>query len=440
MTAVETLAQWCSNLNWSEIPAALQAKTQDHLLDTIGAAIAGRDTEQVRISATVFNAAGRSRLLTGDTDRDMRHAARVNAVATHALEIDDTEGCDHSGAVVVPVLLAILDANESVTGTQLLTALVAGYEVGRRVQLALGGYHAHNDSGWHSTATCGVFAATAAASVMLSLTPEATAAALGIAASSSAGGWAFAHDGAMTKQLHASNAVANGIDAALLARAGATGPREIFEPVWGSLFQTHGNAETDPEQLTKDLGSIWHFGHSAIKLYASCRSSHSAIDATLELMSSQQLQAEDITSIEIEVNSFLIPMICRTQLSTVSSARMSLPVCLALLMQGKTLTPADFELYQSNDTASWLARIKIIEDGSAPNVEPLIRLNTTQGVISRRHQKARGGKALPLAAEEVEAKFDTLVRGHITATAAQAIKNFVRQLPGIESPQFPEID
>ncbi len=437
MTAGELLAGWCSTLLWEDIPFPLQAKAQDHLLDTIGAAIAGRTTEAVRLAETVFDMPGPSRLLTGGPAREMRHAARINAVASHALEFDDTEGCDHSGAVVVPVLLAILDAHPAVSGSRLLTALVAGYEVGRRVQLALGGYNAHNDSGWHSTATCGVFAATAAAAVLLELDAGQTASALGIAASSSSGGWAFARDGAMTKQLHTSNAAANGIDAALLARAGATGPRDIFEPVWGSFFQTHGNPHVAPAELTKELGTTWHFGHSAIKPYASCRSSHSAIDAALALMSYHQLQPADIISIEIEVNPFLIPMICPSWIPTTSAARMSLPVCLALLMEGKTLAPADFDLYASPETAAWLGRIKVIDDGSAPDVEPLVRINTGQHSFARRHEKARGGETLPLDLAEIETKFDDLVAGHVTTTEAQAIKDFIRQLPGVKSPQFP---
>ena len=439
MTIVESLASWCASLGWADIPGHLQNKAQDHLLDTIGSAIAGRTSEPVRIAEQVFNAAGQVRLLTSGKPRDVRHAARVNAVSAHALEVDDTEGCDHSGAVVVPVLLALLDAHQSAPGPRLLTALVGGYEVGRRVQLSLGGYTAHNDSGWHSTATCGVFAAAAAASIMLELTPDQTASALAIAASSSSGGWAFARDGAMTKQLHPANAAANGIDAALLARAGAQGPHDIFDPVWGGLFQTHGNAATNPQALTDELGSAWHFEHSAIKPYASCRSTHTAIDAVLQMMGDENLRPEDITSIDVEVTSFLLPMICPDKPAAIGAARMSLPVCLALLMQGKALGPADFELFDTPATDSWLRRITIAIDDSVPEAEPLVRLNTRHGSFAKRHAQARGSAGVPLTPVEVEAKFDRLTQNHISGATAQAIKRFVRGLPAAESPRFPQI-
>lgn len=439
MTRAQTLGAWCASLAWEDIPGRLQVKAQDHLLDTIGAAIAGRTSEPVRIAEQVFNAPGLVPVLTSGNPREIRHAARVNAVSAHALEVDDTEGCDHSGAVVVPVLLALLDASQPIPGTRLLTALVAGYEVGRRVQMALGGYTAHNDSGWHSTATCGVFAAATAASVMLELGPEQSASAIAIAASSSSGGWSFSGNGAMTKQLHPGNAVANGIDAAFLASAGARGPLEIFEPVWGSLFQTHGNAAANPDTLTEGLGSTWHFEHSAIKTYASCRSTHSAIDAVLQIMADNHLHSGAITSIEIEVTSFLLPMICPQQPGTISAARMSLPVCLALLMQDKSLAPEDFELFDTAATASWLQRITVMVNDSVAEAEPLVRLNTSDGSYAGRHELARGSAGLALSTAEIEAKFDGLVQHHIGVATAAAIKRFVRELPEATSSRFPQL-
>lgn len=439
MTAVETLAAWCSGLTWEDIPSQLQAKAQDHLLDTLGAAIAGRNSEPVRIAERVYSAPGHVRLLTASKPRELRDAARINAISAHALEIDDTEGCDHSGAVVVPVLMALLDVQNGASGSRLLTALVAGYEVGRRVQLSLGGYNAHNDSGWHSTATCGVFASAAAAAVMLGQDAGQTASALAMAASSSSGGWAFARDGAMTKQLHTGNASANGIDAALLARAGARGPLDIFEPVWGSLFQTHGNAASNPGELTRELGSIWHFSHSAIKPYASCRSTHAAIDATMELMAENNLHADDVTGIEVELTSFLLPMICPSNITTISAARMSLPVCIALLLQGKSLSPADFELFATPATTAWLQRITVRIDDAHPEAEPLVRLHTNTGTFANRHAVARGSAPLSLTSAEVEAKFDGLVAPQVGADTVQAIKGFVRQLPDTSTPRFPGI-
>src|SRR5690606_12880981 len=84
-------------------------------------------------------------------------------IAAHVFELDDSGGCDHTGAVILPALMAALPAcEERVSGGDLLCALTAGYEVGRRVLDASGGYGIHNAAGWHSTGTCGTLAAAAA--------------------------------------------------------------------------------------------------------------------------------------------------------------------------------------------------------------------------------------------------------------------------------------
>ncbi len=61
------------------------------------------------------------------------NAALVNGTASHAFELDDTGGCDHSGAVVVPAAVAAVElADRPVTGREFIDAVVIGYDVARR--------------------------------------------------------------------------------------------------------------------------------------------------------------------------------------------------------------------------------------------------------------------------------------------------------------------
>ncbi|WP_164125787.1 MmgE/PrpD family protein, partial [Stenotrophomonas maltophilia] len=75
----------------------------------------------------------------------------------------------------------------------------AGYDLGRRVMEAAGGYDAHNGAGWHSTGTCGVFGAAIAVARLWRLPVDIATQALGIAGSYASGNWSFLQDGAMTK-------------------------------------------------------------------------------------------------------------------------------------------------------------------------------------------------------------------------------------------------
>lgn len=424
------LGEWIAGLRLADVPPGLLSKAKDHLLDTIGAAVSGDGREPVRVAARVFRAPGTVRLLVDDVPRDLVDAARVNAVAAHAAEIDDTEGCDHTGAVVVPTLLALLERDAGRrTGHELLVSMIAGYEVGRRMQSALGGYDAHNRSGWHSTATCGVFAAAAAAARALGLSAAQCTSALAIAASSSAGTWAFAEDGSMTKQLHVANAAGAGLLAALLAEAGATGPGAIFDDVWGGYFHTHGNEHVRPGALVAGLGDRWHAAHSAIKMYAACRSAHPALDGMVDALRAGVLAAGDVEAVSIELSPFLRAMICPESPRTVEAARMSLPISIALLLLGRPLSPDAYEDFGHADVAGLLRRVEVVETDALPDpasVRVTVRAGSVTHVIER--ATARGSAEQPFSAAEVQEKFRRLTVPRIGRDRAEAIVGYVGAL------------
>ena len=164
------------------------------------------------------------------------HAAFINGIAAHAQELDDFGGVDHSGAVVVPALLAIGEALPPVTGKGFSTAMVVGYEVGREFSRRPAEYRAHNNaSGWHSTGTCGSFGAAAAVAKVLGIDAWKTTWAIGLAGTFTGGTWAFIKDGAMSKRYHAGRAAETGVVSACLARSGFTGRRIFLRPI-GAAF------------------------------------------------------------------------------------------------------------------------------------------------------------------------------------------------------------
>ncbi|WP_262706259.1 MULTISPECIES: MmgE/PrpD family protein [Streptomyces] len=413
MNAARQLGEWVASVSEHEFPDDLLRKAADHLLDTLGAIVAGHDAPPARVARAVFARPGPVPVVGRAETLDLRDAAYVHAVAAHSLEIDDTEGCDHSGAVVVPVLWSLLHGLRNDGGrtgaahAAVFPAMIVGYEVGRRIQLSLGGYEAHNAKGWHSTATCGVFAAAAAAAVLLGLDAEQTCAALGIAASAASGTWVFAADGAMTKQFHPGNAARAGLEAALLTEHGASGPAEVFEDVWGGFLRVYGGADTSPETLLADLGSVWHFRHSAIKPYAACRSAHSAIDALRDILDERGLHPDQISLVRLHVSDFLRPMICPPAPRDAAQARMSLPVSAALLLEGAALMPDDFNAFDAPRVQTRLRRIEVVRDADE-HAEPLVEVHSANAIHRKRIAHARGGEESPLPSDEVRRKFSRL--------------------------------
>lgn len=246
-----TLAKFCVESTYESIPPEIAEKTLVHIIDSIAAGVAGAISVEASILRQTIpqkDSKGAIASLWG-TDKKLwaPDAALINGTASHAFELDDTGGCDHSGAVVLPAALAACEMSEKpVSGKDFITAVAVGYDVARRPLEACGAYEPHNKAGFHSTGTCGPFGAAAAAAKILGLDCRQTQMAIGIASSFSAGLWACVHDGAMNKRLHAGHAAYGGLLSALLAKNGFTGPEQIFEEVWGGFNHSFAPTSSVP--------------------------------------------------------------------------------------------------------------------------------------------------------------------------------------------------
>jgi 2-methylcitrate dehydratase PrpD len=133
-TPVDKLARFVSSLEYDALPAAVVAKAKIHIADTLGAAIAGARSNEFAISVKSLRLDGPVRLWGTGLAASTRDAALLNGCAAHAFELDDSGGCDHSGAVVLPALFSALhEAGKPIDGRRMITAVVAGYDVGRRI-------------------------------------------------------------------------------------------------------------------------------------------------------------------------------------------------------------------------------------------------------------------------------------------------------------------
>ena len=300
-TIAERLGTFVADTTFEQLPREVVEKAKRHILDTLGAALVGATSEEAgraRAALLPIEGSGIAPVWGRCESVAPRNAALLNGIAAHAFELDDTGGCDHSGAVVLPAAVAALSLlDKPVSGRAFIIAVVLGYDVGRRALEGFGGYRPHNEAGWHSTGTCGTFAAAAACASLLRLTPKQARSCLGLAASFSGGLWAFIHDGAMAKRVHAGRAAESGLLAALLARANMTGPAHVFEDVWGGFLRTYAHASTDPDALLRDLGESWRIMRCAIKPYASCRDTHAAVDAIGRILAHRAVEPDNLAGV-----------------------------------------------------------------------------------------------------------------------------------------------
>jgi 2-methylcitrate dehydratase PrpD len=381
---MQRLAKFCVDTRFEDLPPALVEQAKRHILDTFGATLAGADSEVAKTARQVFEDETGDTLVWSTRQRvGAAQAAMLNGIAAHALELDDTGGCDHSGAVVLPAVMAAVSmAGQPVSGREFITAVVIGYEVGRRVLEACGGYSAHNGAGWHSTATCGVFGAAAASARIFRLNAGQTLSALGIAGSFSGGLWAFIHDGSQSKKLHSGRAAEGGLLAARFAQQGISGPTKLFEDVWGGFLQTLASANSTPEALDADLGAVWKLARCSIKPYASCRGTHSAIDALGLLLDQLNVPVDQVEDIQVSLCSFLKDMCGGQDVGTLAAAQMSLAYALAArLVHGHCRLQAyDDEARNDPRIVQWMSRIRLeVDPLLSEDGEPVVTLRTVDG-------------------------------------------------------------
>lgn len=284
--AAVVLARWVAGLDFTLLPNTVVEAAREHLIDAVGCAVAGIGRGAAEPALTVARGLGgppEARLFSGARVGAVA-AAFGNAVAVHALDFDDTHagGLVHASAVTVPVALAVGEQTGA-RGSEMITALVAGLEVVCRLGAsAPHGFHAR---GLHATSMCGVVGAAVTAGKLIGLDETRLAHAIGIAASGASGLLEFLHSPASTKQLHPGTAAANGILAARLAAAGATGPAGALDGEYG-LFRTMTTREPDRDLLLGELGERWETTRIGIKPYPACQLTHASIDAAGEFTGS----------------------------------------------------------------------------------------------------------------------------------------------------------
>ena len=439
-TAAMQLGAFCAGTRFDDLPPALVARAKQHLLDTLAATLAGSAAFEPRQTLAMLTAEagqGGSPVWGTATTLTARDAAFANGVAAHALELDDTGGCDHSGAVVLPAAVAALALSKrAISGRELLTAIVLGYDIGRRVLEACGGYSPHNGAGWHSTATCGSFGAAAAAAHLLGLDAAQTTAALGHAASFSGGLWAFIHDASQTKRLHAGRAAEGGLTAALLAARGISGPTQVFEDVWGGFFNAFAPQSRQPEALLAELGQTWKLMRCSIKPYASCRSNHATIDAVLHLMAANPGLAQQVRHVDVRLSEFVMGMCGGRDLASLASAQMSLPYAVAIAWVFGDASLARYLAPVRGDArlAAAMSLVLLQADPLMPALdEPVVTITSEDGqVVSHTVPVALGAAGNPMSAAALREKFQVLAAVALPRAQADALADQVLRLDEVD--------
>ena len=297
--ATRDLAAFASHLKFGDLPREVVERIKLSVLDSIGCCLFGATLPWTRKVAELVDSEGArpvASLMGMGTKSSISLAVLVNGTAGHAFELDDIhkESIVHLGSLATPVALAFAEEQGGAPGRDVITAMVAGYEMGARVGNAA--TMSLFFRGFHPQGTSGVFAAAATAGRMLRLDASQFQHALGIVGSQ-AGGLMAAQEGAMVKRFHSGRAAQSGVYSALLAKSGFTGIPDVLEAAYGGYLACYSD-QPNAARLTDGLGSSWETLNVGYKPHASVTSIHTALDGLAEIMRENGVKADDIERVE----------------------------------------------------------------------------------------------------------------------------------------------
>ncbi len=437
MAITEKIANFIVKLSYSDLPRNVIKKAKLHVLDYIGVAIDGsRSTIGKYVVKTLEKLGGvqEATIICGKKVPSL-NAAFVNSILGHINDFDDGHrfAYGHPGVVVIPPCLALAE-REQASGKDVIVATVAGYEVFAKLGQALN--PSHLNRGFHTTGTCGVFAAAAASAKILGLDRKKIINALGIAGTQAAGLMEVFHGESMVKPLQPGRASQSGVLAVLLSEIPA--PDTIIEGQFG--FARAYSDSYDLNVFNKNLGANFEILRCYFKLYSCCRHIHPTIDAVMYLVRKYEVTPEDIERIIVRTYSTAAELTgFDYKPKTISTAKFSLPFCVATSIIKGNLDPSVFTEENINDPyiLSLAKRVRVEVDKELDSQVPLkrgsvVKIYKKDGtVLEHRVENPAGEPENPVSDKVLLDKFMRNTSNILSEEGAKKVASLVMSLEEI---------
>ncbi|MES2183409.1 MAG: MmgE/PrpD family protein [Pseudomonadota bacterium] len=345
-------------------------------------------------------------------------AAMCNAMLGHGVELDDAHGSGliKAGSVLVPSLMALAETRGK-SGREVITALVAGYEVAVRIAKAIN--PGHRQRGYHTTGTVSCIGAAAAGAKLLGCDAEAIASAIGLAAMQSAGIQSYLDDPCMAKPFSPGKSAFNGTMAALMVARGFQGPKKALECNEG-FFNAYceGIRVSD---LFDGLGERYAIMEVGFKPHAACRYAHGPIDLAQQFFHEDGIRLEDVAEINVNMCELSIRQASKPQVPNLNAAMGSTQFGVALALErGRNGLREYWDGFKAADVHTAAGTITNLINEPAYGVtgrQAAVELKLKNGKTVRREQpEPKGEPTNPLTEQELSDKFTGLVKLVRTST------------------------
>ncbi|MGH2841996.1 MAG: MmgE/PrpD family protein [Solirubrobacteraceae bacterium] len=441
-TRVQELACFVCATRYEQLSPAAAEQLKLRVLDALGCAFGALDggpPERIAEYVRELGGAPLATLIGGGGKRSAPdRAALRNGALVRYLDFNDSylapgETC-HPSDNLAPVLAAAEYAHAD--GRTLLSALATAYQVQNRLSEVA----PVRAKGFDHT-TQGAYGAAAGAARALRLDQHQTANAIAIAGTTQ-NALRVTRTGALSnwKGLAYPFTASAAVQAALLAKLGITGPREVFEGNKGFIETISGPFEID--WAAEDLESVTR---TILKRFNAEIHSQSAIEALLELRAQNNLSPDQVSRIELETFQVAYDIIgggeegSKFEIATKEEADHSLPYLLAVAMLDGQVLPEQYQPQRivSADVQDLLHRVTVTPAADLSGRFPAqhsarVRIHLHDGRVLEREQfDYEGFHTRPMSWQKVAAKFDRLAQAHLDDQRRAAIKTAVGDLDQI---------
>ncbi len=406
---LDTVARFVADCRYEDLPQPAVERARTVMADTVAAIAAGaREPEVIALTTTMVEAApGSATVIGAGVSAEPSTAAFLNGTAGTFLELDEGNQFSrgHPAIHAIPAALAYAEPR-GLSGRDVLTAVVLGYEIGARIGIGAKirmSMHPHGT--WGTVGAAVTVAKLAGASAEQVREVINVASTLGLATSRQT-----MLQGGTVRNTFSGFSGKIGLMAWDMVRAGFTGERDGLSTIWGTVV-----SETwAPEEMTVELGIRWEIARNYFKRHACCRYNHGTLDALAEIVAQRPsgLKPEDIASVRVETYSLAAQLSDRAPRNTLAG-KFSVPFAVATTLVNGSSGVMSFVVDQLDrpEIRAIADRVEVIEDPTLTAMMPDHRparvvVTLTDGTqLKAEAFTNRGDTEDPYDAAELRAKF-----------------------------------
>jgi len=444
MGRFKKIAKFVANLEFDDLPPKVISYAKNCIMDTLCSMIVGfgvdkRTDSGWRILKFLRTQGGNkeSTVIRYGDKLPCSLATFVNSVMAFGLSDFHNKSSIHIGGIVIPSALAISE-KEHLSGRELITAVVVGYEVLARVGMALDPRYLYT-RGFYPSSICGAFGAAAAVSKALGLDQFQIHNALALSGIFGGGLLSAIVTNSTSLLIQYGKAAANGVFAALLAKEGIVGSKEIFEREKG--FYDVFSGKPNLSNLTKNLGKKFEITYTSIKPYSCCKHLCPAVDALLEIFQTESINKEDIENVLVRMSTAGRTMV---DINKFPRDTLNLSACaryvLAMAIIDRHISPKQFSVKRLRDPiiSNLAKKVQTVADPGIDMLYPeriaaVVEIKTKSGhVYRKRIDFAKGDPENPLTDGELKMKFMEFVSPVMGRSKAKEAINLLNNLEKLD--------